>query len=114
MTTTIAASGAVHHRSCDHEAIADVELVELEQVGVALVPGPGVEVGRQPGQPLVDQRRVEQAEGEGRDRGPHTGIEVGLGPTPVRGEEAVGAVGWDRQLDDARPRQGLGDLRGVG
>src|SRR4051812_203823 len=58
MPTTIAASGAVHPRSGDHKSIADVEVVELEQVGVALVPGPGVEVGGQPGQPLVDEGRV--------------------------------------------------------
>ena len=80
--------------AADQQPVAEVELVELEQVGVALGPRAGADVVREPGQPRGELAR--RALGQDRDAGAHHGIEVGLWTAPVGPVEAVAAVGGDR------------------
>ena len=69
---------------------------------MAGMPGPVVDVGSQllhaPGHQVVGQQ------GEPRHARPHFGVEVPLGPSPVRPVETVDAVGGDHdRLDPLRP-----------
>ncbi len=75
---------------------------------MALVPGAGREVVGEPRDAGVDQRLVEQR--AAGDAGAHGGVEVRLGPGPVRGEESVLAVGRDRDRLDADAAERLVEL----
>ena len=87
-----------------HDPVAEVDLVQPEQRQVASLPGAAGEVRTEPLDALVhlvaEQRQV-------ADAGPDDRVEVRLGPPPVGGAEAVGAVVRHRyRLDDrARPEQ---------
>src|SRR5580692_9239195 len=72
------------------KAVADVGLVEGEEVGVTVVPAAVGQVVGQPGQAGGD--RFFTSLGEHGDAGPDDRIEVGLGASPVGDGEAVGAV----------------------
>ena len=86
--------------AADQQAVAEVELVALEQVGVALGPGAGAQVVLEPRQPRRELLR--RPLGQRRDAGAHDGVEVGLRPAPVRAVEAVLAVVRDRHGGHAR------------
>ncbi len=96
--------GARDRSGADHQAVADVERGLVAQARVPLVPGAGREVVGEAEDAFLDEHLVQER--AARDAGAHRGIEVGLGPGPVGGEEPVLAVGGngDRFHADAAER----------
>ena len=84
----------VRRRASVDEPVAEVELLELEQVAVAALPLARVEVGAQPRHRVGDVLGRQQP--EHRDAGAHLGIQVGVRAAPVGVQEAVAAVVRDR------------------
>src|SRR5690349_19122790 len=76
--------------SAREQAVADVELVALEQVAMARVPRAAVDVAREAVQAGGD--RVGRRLGEDAHAAPHARVQVALGRAPMRAEEAVDAV----------------------
>ena len=73
-------------------------------MAVALVPGAGLEVGGEPARTVIRLLRRQQR--QSGDVGAHLGVEVALGPAPVRRHEAVLAVvGHGHDLDSIGPER---------
>ena len=92
----------------DDQAVAQVQLVQLEQLAVAPLPLAAVEIRRERRDHLVDLGGIEQP--EHRDARAHARVEVGVRAAPVGVQEAVAAVVRNRHgLDPAAAerRQGL-------
>ena len=88
-----------------HDLVAEVELLELEQVPVAALPLAAVEVGREPLDAVRDLVGVEQAEhGDPRT---HARVEVRARPAPVGVQEAVAAVVRNRDRLQPAATEGL-------
>ena len=88
------AQGRPAGASGDEEAVAEVQLVALEQVGVALRPRAAAQVLLQPRQ--AGRQLLLGALRHRRDAGAHVGVEVGVRAAPVGAVEAVLAVVRDR------------------
>ena len=84
----------------DEQSIAQVELLELEQIAVASLPRPRLQVASQPGEAALNGRGIHQR--EHRDPRAHGRIEVGVRAPPVGVQEAVDAVVGDRDRLDTR------------
>ena len=77
---------------------SEVELIQLEQLGVPLLPGPALEVFRESFHRALDMALVEEV--EDADPGPHGWIEIGVGSPPEREREAVPAIVGNRDRTD--------------
>ena len=88
--------------------VAEIELVEVEQIAMPLLPCPALDVRGQTAKPLVALLGRDRC--VGRYPGSYPRIQVGFWAPPERSVEAVDTVVRDRNGENPAPPQGGGDV----